>query len=119
MRTATEDMAAKFLRQTGNTLSLLVQFNPEGRESNAEISKDLLYPVNMKLYIFYLHCYCPCDIWVFFVLVQNTTKQLIRQGRALVRLLDQTRSGEVDQSAQTLMHISEYPGRTFSKVTDY
>lgn len=49
MRTATEDMAAKFLRQTGNTLSLLVQFNPEGRISNAEMSKDLLYPVNMKL----------------------------------------------------------------------
>ena len=73
----------------------------------------------MKVKNFYLHCYCPCNIWLFFVLVQNTTKQLIHQGRALVHLLDQTHSEEVDKSAQSLVHISEYPGRTFSKVTDY
>ncbi|XP_061197090.1 disks large homolog 5-like isoform X2 [Saccostrea echinata] len=35
MRTATEDMAAKFLRQTGNTLSLLVQFNPDEYNNRA------------------------------------------------------------------------------------
>lgn len=40
MRTATEDMAAKFLRQTGNTLSLLVQYNPEEYNRAADSSGE-------------------------------------------------------------------------------
>ncbi|KAK3089838.1 hypothetical protein FSP39_006961 [Pinctada imbricata] len=40
MRTATEQMAKTFLRQTGNTLSLLVQYNPHEYKQSAESSGD-------------------------------------------------------------------------------
>lgn len=53
MRTATEDMAAKFLRQTGNTLSLLVQYNPEGEKSHLteKINQRPLIFIDLILYL--------------------------------------------------------------------
>lgn len=58
MRTATEDMAAKFLRQTGNTLSLLVQYNPEGEKSHLteKINQRPLISIDLILYLTLCEC---------------------------------------------------------------